>query len=250
ASSSASCQDARLDELSTKTTSIAKHGEKGKAYTSLLATLNTNGEKKRKLIEALAQESDPEAARKLEEAKKQEVRDAQVMMRHDLQQVADHRLYLQTELVAIVLIGSPSYAQDKILARMGAKLYKFEATKNLVDPVVRRFRHIIWCPTSTEAESGLTTAKEIGGINSAHILLSRLLGGFLGGPEWLAACCDEDKILMPVLKLDRALHRPVELLVHPNVTFKAELDMTLDVTKRIDKVCWTLREKREDMRGT
>ena len=244
ASSSSSCR--KLEELSK---SSAKEGEKGKAYTSLLAHLHANGEKKRKLIEALAQESDPEAARKLAEARKQEVQDAQVMLRHDLQQVADQRLYLQTELVAIVLIGSPSYAQDKILARTGAKLYKFEATKNLVDPVVRKYRHVIWCPTSTEAESGLTNAKEMGGINSAHILLSRLLGGFIGGPEWLATCSEEDKILMPVLKLDRALQRPLELLVHRTVTFKAELEMTLEVTSTLDKVGWTLREKREDLHG-
>ena len=248
--SSSSCPDTKIDELSTKTTSVAKTGEKGKAYTSLLATLHANGEKKRKLIEALAQETDPEAARKLEEAKKQEVRDAQVMLRHDLQQVVDHRLDLQTELVAIVLIGAPSYAQDKILAKMGAKLYKYEASKSLVDPLVRRFRHIIWCPTSAEAESGLTNGKEFGGIDSGHIMMSRLLGGFVGGPEWLAACFEEDKILMPVLKLDRALAKPVELLVDASVNFKAVLDMTLDVASKIDTVKWTVREKRAELHGT
>ncbi|CAE7676582.1 unnamed protein product [Symbiodinium sp. CCMP2592] len=241
-----------LSSLQKTTEKSHDQGTKRKAYCSLLSSLATKAKQKRKVLDALllGPGNDLEAQEKLRIQRETQDQEALPLERVDLQKAIQHKLFLQHELTAIVLCGGrPSSSQDKILSRLKAKLFLFEASnaKGLLRQLSPKYKYVIWVASTADAETALIQGKAKHNISMTEVVMTRLLGGYLAGPEWMAACFDTDhKLVMPVLSLDPALERSMELVLGDSVTYKSDALLVISLASCANR--WTVRAKRSELR--
>ena len=106
------------------------------------------------------------------------------------------------------------------------------------------FRHVVWAAHTREAQSDM-----IKGVETEVCLASRMLGGWIAGPEWTDACVRGKQLYEPVLRLARAVSIPKEMRVHESCSFGHALEKICiaAASNTSGGMKWTLRDSRKKL---
>ena len=191
--------------------------------------------KKRKLLMSVADGDDAHAVQALaqERANESEVTN---LMRRDLDTNIRRGTCLTADITAIVVLDGPMK-----LDGLGAKVLPWDL--GCVAELLT-FRHVVWAAHTREAQSDM-----IKGVETEVCLASRMLGGWIAGPEWTDACARGKQLYEPVLRLARAVNIPKEMRVHESCSFGHALEKICiaAASNTSGGMKWTLRDSRKKL---
>ena len=181
---------ASMDHLESLADATASAGKKRKEYQSFSQRMEEKAKKRRTLLQALVDGTDKHAASELAKDKEQAKKslfskDFGSIIRKDLKRnKLEGNIFLQPELCLVVAVIDPiSKSQGQLLEKLGFPTMTFSTAPEDMSQIVKA-SSLIWLATTKSAETGLIDPS--GPDVPDCVLVSRLLGGFVAGPEWLA----------------------------------------------------------------
>ncbi len=246
--SSAGLDPEKVQALKAATEVATAEAEAGQAHKSLLASLQKNAGKKRKLVEAMAFGFDQEAKQKLAAHRKdRQSLKMTVIARRDLASAAEQGKSLESELCVAVPVASLTTTQTRTLENMNVCILPFAADEATLERMLR-FKHILWCASTNEMESRLVDG-DFDSVPAVITMVSRLCGGFLVGPEWFDQVQQSQFLVRPILQLSKACLTYVECLLHKKLPEKSEILGLFTAIARSPSADfrWVVRTKREEL---
>ena len=191
--------------------------------------------KKRKLLMSVADGDDAHAVQALAQERANEA-EVTNLMRRDLDSNIRRGTCLTADITAIVVLDGPMK-----LDGLGAKVLPWDL--GCVAELLT-FRHVVWAAHTREAQSDM-----IKGVETEVCLASRMLGGWIAGPEWTDACARGKQLYEPVLRLARAVSIPKEMRVHESCSFGHALEKICiaAASNTSGGMKWTLRDSRKKL---
>ena len=231
-----------LGQWRASTDQEAQKQREKRGYKWLAESLQEQACKKRRLLEAFAAGTDPDAEQKLKtQRKEQEARELAVGERRDLNSMAEKGVFLQSEVCAVVPCKPLSATQTGVLLMLGLKIVEFGTGKTCLEQLLRS-RHIIWLAPTHDLETSLIDGV-VSAVDPALLAATRLLGGFIGGPEWVDVCQSLGKVLQPVLCLCKGAHTKREVCLHKSLGCREQLTALLLQVANLDQLRLILRSK-------
>ena len=185
----------------------------------------------------VAEGNDEEAAKTLEKDRAKDMSKTTDLLRRDQDAIIQKNACLNPELTVIV---TPVLVSK--LSGLGARVVVWELTN--VSQLFN-FRHIVWAVNSREEYKDLinATVKEFS-------LATRVMGGWLAGPEWVDSCVRCSCLFESPLRLARAMRVPRELLFHSSFELKDALERicTAACTFASGGMNWTLVQSRHKLK--
>ena len=160
------------------------------------------------------------------------------LMRRDLESNIRRGICLTPDITAIVVLAGPNFNR---LDGLGAKVLMWDLA--CVSELLN-FRHVVWAAPTQAMQNNM-----VHGEDTEVCLASRMLGGFIAGPEWIDACVRANVLFEPVLRLAKAIQVPKELRVHESYNCKDSLEkMCIEAARNPSaNMKWTLRESRKKL---
>ena len=227
----------------------------------LAESLKVAADRKRQLVDNF----EAEAQKKLKEHLKSEQKLLQViqsMERRDLQRAPE--VAPNADILVILVEGAPAGADgannlgasqchsladaSRMLARLGLTHVVNTSHAKLAKMAVEA-RDVWWVACNPMGERMLLPNEKEKGLG----LLSgvcRLLGGHLATAEWLTHCVESNRVVQPLMKVQRAVSTPQEVCFHKSLPFREGLLKTVAACEsRLAGDCaWVVRHKPMEVR--
>ena len=232
-----------VNALKKSTEEAANERRSSKQHQDLLATLRKNASKKRAFVKAFAAGADHEASKKLKAHQEDKaIKDMTTVVRRSLQKAAHLNRCLQAELCIAVPMSDLSAAQKRILDNLGITICPFEIEDV---PSMILVKNILWCATTNEEET-LTIDGNLQ--PTLPFIASRLLGGYVCGPEWFDQSQKSQFIVEPVMLLKPATCNSTELCLHKSLPERNLVQkMLVKISSAGCDMRWVVRNERHEL---
>ncbi len=159
---------------------------------------------------------------------------------------------LQQETCLLVIAsGAATDAQELIFKNLKLKVVIFKPEDAELIKQLLKCRHLIWFGTSKKIETQLIHPKSAAAAADPVFIASRLLGGFVAGPEWLAFISEKNLIVQPLLRLESGMNIKQELSINQSVPYSEMVKFLMasimaDVNRAVE-VRWSVKEARRKL---
>ena len=145
----------------------------------------------------------------------------------------------------VIASGAATDEQELIFKRLKLKVVNFKPEDAGLIKQLLKSTHVIWFGTSKKIETQLIHPKSVAADDPVFIT-SRLLGGFVAGPEWLSFISEKNVIVQPLLRLESGMNIKQELSINPSIPHNDLVKYLMasimaDVSRSVE-VRWSLKE--------
>ena len=130
----------------------------------------------------------------------------------------------------------------QLLRQLGCRTVIGMSDPGLISELLQA-EHTIWLGLSSATEKGMMCGNGFAGA------MARLLGGYLAGESWVRHCKTSGRIVLPPVRLGRALLATQEVHLSKSVPFREGIKKIVAAADHAGMCKWTLRKKERDMPG-
>ena len=155
----------------------------------------------------------------------------------------------QETCILVIASGAATDEQKLIFKNLKLKVVNFKPEDAEHMKRLLKSRHLIWFGVSKRIETELIHPKSAA--EDPVFIASRLLGGFVAGPEWLSFISEKNLIVQPLLRLESGMNIKQELSINLSIPYidmvKFLMASIMADASRSVEVRWSVQERRRKL---